>query len=89
MNEPFSNQPINTQQEYIPFNNDYQMGSHKVNKCEYCGANMRANCHAHASYCPYSCNYEPPVDDNLPVGNGFFAFGLFLVIYCVWKFKMK
>lgn len=30
----------------------------KVTKCEYYGANMNANCHAHKIGCPYSCDTE-------------------------------
>ena len=40
----------------------------KQPKCEYCGVNMNANCHAHKTYCPYSCKEEQPNPNPKPTG---------------------
>ncbi len=79
---------INSETTYVPFEDGLLQA--RVQKCEICNANMNADCHAHASYCPYSCGYqEDNVNGNLPVGDSFFAFGMFISIYIVWKFKRK
>lgn len=56
----------------------------KVEKCSQCGANMNANCHAHARYCSYSCKEK---DDehcnphNATVGEGLVILLIFVVAY--------
>ena len=60
----------------------------KVEKCSQCGANMNANCHAHARYCSYSCKEK---DDehcnphNATVGEGVMILLIFVVLYFVIK----
>lgn len=59
--------------------------------CEYCGANMNADCHAHAQYCPLSCEYKkpenPPINGSLPVGDGLSIMLLLSIIYIAIKLK--
>jgi len=50
---------------------------------------MNANYYAHTQGCPYSCNYEPPVNGSLSVGDGLYTMSLLLIIYFVWKFKRR
>jgi hypothetical protein len=60
--------------------------------CDICGANMNADCHAHAQWCPYSCEYkkpeQPPIG-NLPIGNGVSILLLLSIIYTIIKLKIK
>lgn len=72
---------------YIPFEDGLLIQQHRVQKCEVCGANMNANCHAHASYCPYHCKDDE--QQCIPVGSGLSSFLLFLSVYIIWKFKIK
>jgi hypothetical protein len=81
---PFQNTPNQPNQDYVPFQDELLTNPNKdFNKwCEYCGANMRANCHAHARWCPYYCDDEvTPV----PIGGGIHIMFSFLVIYIVAK----
>ena len=66
----------------------------KVTKCEYCGANMNANCHAHKIGCPHSCNTEQPKPEpkpqgSLPIGNGLLIMFIFILIYIIFKLKRR
>ncbi len=53
-------------------------------RCEYCGTNMQANCHAHSKKCPYYCSNE---QNNLPIGDGLFPLVMFLLLYSIIKIK--
>jgi hypothetical protein len=79
---PFQSQTNQANQNYVPFQ-DGILNNGKFVKfdkfCEYCGANMRADCHAHAKWCPYHCNVKA-----VPIG-GISIILSFLVIYMVVK----
>ena len=57
--------------------------------CDICGANMKADCHAHAQYCPLSCEYKepenPPVNNSLPIGDAYPFLFIVIVIYLFIK----
>lgn len=59
----------------------------KAHKCIECGANMNANCNAHASFCTYSCKEEPKPDANLTIGNGLTILLILGAIYTFFIFK--
>ena len=57
-------------------------------RCEYCGIPLNANCHAHASYCPYYCKSNPV--GSLPLGRDIEILGVFLLTYLIIKiFKWR
>ena len=98
--EPFSEQntiqnvQVQDNQEYVPFDDVIinTVANNKNNKwCEYCGANMNANCHAHAKWCPYYCNEgdDHGGGNSLPIGNGTMILFTFLGIYTIFKLKQK
>ena len=45
---------------------------------------MHANCHAHKSWCPYSCNYQ----NNIPIEDALLPLSIFIILYTIFK-KVK
>lgn len=73
------NYNIDLYKEYVPF----QTGEYYARplRCEYCGANMNANCHAHARWCPYYCGNQ--IHDT-SIGSESILFG-FAIMYVFLK----
>lgn len=87
---PFETQQTQYNQEYVPFSDGitYTLSNNKPdkNRCEYCGANMNADCHAHAKWCPYHCDDEDcnPVPLDFDISAFIFMLSL-LGIYSIYK----
>jgi len=58
-------------------------------KCIYCGANMKANCHAHARWCPFYCNDDvDPIPLNFDISSFAFLITLSIVYILIKKYQL-
>jgi hypothetical protein len=85
----YSYTSVTTNLETPKFMESVILDKHQPNRCPYCGANMQANCHAHASWCPYYCHDDPdPVPIDFDYNVFIYLISLSIIYVSIKKYQL-